>query len=91
MGSLVGVAGPSSLGCQDLPYLEDASHWCAGPGLREFPGLLLVHWWAEPGSRVDDWRVRRHRCSVACWWARLVPDTFGYGVQGFPKLVQAHQ
>ena len=64
MGSVVGVVGPSSVGGQALPYLEDARHWWAGPGLRDFPGLLLVHWWAEPGSRVGNWEVRRPRGSA---------------------------
>ena len=43
------------------------------------------------GSRaeVPGWATGRSGdpdVALTCWWARLVPDTFGCGVQGFPKL-----
>ena len=59
MGCLVSIAGPCPVGCQGLLCAEAASHWLIGLGQEEVGcrnlgdlGLLLAHWWVEPGSGV---------------------------------------
>ena len=51
--------------------MEPASCWLAGPhhkaaGYRNLmdPGLVLAHWWAEPGSEVGGCMASVPRSSV---------------------------
>ena len=63
VGSLACVTGPWPNNYQSLPYVEPSSHCWAGPGHEEagwralggewFPGPVLTHWCAEPGSVVS--------------------------------------
>lgn len=50
-GGLINSAGPTIVGCQDLPCAEATSHWLAGMGHKTAgcriigdPELVLVHW-----------------------------------------------
>ena len=82
MGSLVDMAIHSSVGCQALPYVEVASCWWRSWVTRWLSvepwgvlGLLLVHWWAEPGSGVGSCETWVPGSSVSCQWVGLGPNS----------------
>lgn len=66
-------------------------------------GLLPTHLWVKPGPGIGAGpldskaicfslvaRPRSPEMVSDCWWGRLpVPDSFGYGIWGVPKLVLA--
>ena len=56
----------------------------------EVPGLVMVHWWAEPGSVMGGCRLWFHDLVLACWWMGLAPDTAVCRDLGIPKLMSAH-